>query len=265
MTLSAVQRRYRQYHNLSKKTDVNRSETLELVGEETTEEQTDTSRRTVLKGAVASAVATLGFSNNAAAIDPTGEVEREQVAEKYRSDAAVGAVVREHGGELLELLAERGVVETANAGELGEFRVSPLRRDGTATARVHTERELDDGELVVNLEPETGRSYAVETTSDGTTIHDPAVDSNEVDPSACIVGSECMTDSGCDSGCLTQKVCCCIDYFTSVAVSTAVAGRATRTVDTSATVRSTSAFFAARRFDGTSSPTSRRRDTHAPP
>jgi hypothetical protein len=42
---------------MSKETDISRSETLEMVGEETTEETDDTSRRTVLKGTVASAIA----------------------------------------------------------------------------------------------------------------------------------------------------------------------------------------------------------------
>lgn len=191
--------------------DDSRKDILSSVGTEA--EETDTGRRSVLRGAAATALATVGFTSTAAAVDPTGRLELDLVKRRYRSAEAKRAAVQQHGQELLGLLAERGYLDAADVGELvtSELQVFGRRVDGTATAQIRTTETLDGDEVVVAVEPEADRSYAVIDGDAGMEILDPDADGDDVSTDGCLVGTACFSGGTCDSNCLYLEVYCCDD------------------------------------------------------
>lgn len=191
--------------------DDSRKDILGSVGTDAAE--TDTGRRSVLRGAAATALATVGFTSTAAAVDPTGRLELDLVQRRYRSAEAKREAVQQHGEELLGLLAERGYLDAADVGELAtsELRVVSRRVDGTATAQIRTTETLDGDEVVLAVEPEAGRSYAVIYGDAGTTILDPDADGDDVSTEGCLVGTACFAGGSCDSDCQYLEVYCCDD------------------------------------------------------
>lgn len=189
--------------------DDSRREILDSVGSDA--EETNTGRRSVLRATAATALATVGFTSTAAAIDPTGRVKLDLVQRRYRSLDAKRQAVQRHGRDLLELLAERGYLDAARVDELSTDRltVAGRRVDGTATAHVRTTETLDGDEVVIAVEPEADRSYAVIEGDSGTVLLDPQADEDEVDTDGCIVGTACFAGSTCDSNCEYLEVYCC--------------------------------------------------------
>lgn len=191
--------------------DDSRREILGSVGSE--ESEPNAGRRSVLRGAAATALATVGFTSTAAAIDPTGRVELDLVERRYRSPEAKRQAVERHGQDLLDLLAERGYLDAADVDELttDQLSVAGRRVDGTATAHVRTTEALDGDEVLLSVEPEAGRSYAVVEGDAGTVILDPQAEDDEVSTDGCLVGTACFAGSSCDSDCEYLEVYCCDD------------------------------------------------------
>lgn len=191
--------------------DDSRRDVLASVGSDSTEPNTE--RRSILRGAAATALATVGFTSTAAALDPTGRVELDLVERRYRSPEAKRTAVQRHGRELLELLTGRGYLDAADVDELttGGLTVAGRRVDGTATAHVRASETLDGAEVLVAVEPEADRSYAVVEEGSETLILDPQADEDEVDPDGCLVGTACFATGGCDSNCQYLETYCCDD------------------------------------------------------
>jgi hypothetical protein len=191
--------------------DDSRKDILSSVGTEG--DETNTGRRSVLRGGAATALATVGFTSTAAAVDPTGRLELDLVQRRYRSAEAKRGAVQQHGRELLGLLAERGYLDAVDVDELvtSELRVVGRRVDGTATAQIRTTETLDGDEVVVAVEPEADRSYAVIYGDAGTTILDPDADGDDVSTEGCLIGTACFAGSSCDSDCEYLEVYCCED------------------------------------------------------
>lgn len=146
------------------------------------------------------------------------EAKMEQLQEaqnEFDSDAAVREAVRTHGSELLEILADRGYLESARVADLERvgLEVSSRLVGETATARIHTTKQFGDRELLVAIEPHTDRSYAIfsETETEKATIIDPAED-GEVTP-YCLVGNACVSVViGGKVECVLQDIYCCRSY-----------------------------------------------------
>lgn len=131
------------------------------------DEQSDTTRRSVLKAAGATAAVGLGgaAASGSAAARPT---RRPVAADR----AAIETVFDWHAGDLLEALAADGVIETADRSAL-DTRATSMdavvgSQDGSAVVRdldsgvheVRTMREVSGGTLSIAVEVETGRAYA---------------------------------------------------------------------------------------------------------
>ena len=171
------------------RSDVNRRDALESVRKK----ETAPDRRGFLRGAVASVAAALGFSGTAAAIDTTGEYELRKLQRQYKPMARQAA--HDHGGELLELLAEHGYLTDGSIEEFDRFGVSAWHVGDTATARIDGRLELADRQLSVSIEPETGRSYAVDDAGDGWTLLKVGVDGSLESRDVTTQGTVCLTNS----------------------------------------------------------------------
>lgn len=188
----------------SERTD--RTDALDAVG--AGDECSTPGRRSVLRGAAAGLAASLGLSGTAAALDPTGRYELRRLGRQYDVTSA-RRTFRTRGRPVLDLLEERGHVEDADA-LADDLRVTAVGVAGTRTSRLEVTRELEDGKLVVAVEPEADRTYAVVDAGGQRTILDPTADGDEVDTSGCFVGTECMAvDTPCDSNCQYYEVECC--------------------------------------------------------
>ncbi len=140
----------------------------------------DTTRRSVLKAAGATAAVGLG---GAAASGTAGARSVRPVA---ADRAAVETVFDWHADDLLAALADDGLVESADASVL-DTRPATMdavlgSHDGTAVVRdvdsgvheVRTVREVDGGTLSVSVETETGKAYAFyRPDSGGRYLYDP--------------------------------------------------------------------------------------------
>lgn len=193
--------------------ELKRSDALSAVGAEPDlDASRDADRRGFIRGVMVSALAAAGFTGTAAAIDPTHEMELRAVERRYQDEDVARATFESQAADVLALLAERGYIEepTASALSSDELAVSSWQVEGTTTARLEAFRDLDGGRLVVSVEPENGRAYAVDTTGAEDTIFDPDVDGDEVDTSACMEGRECMRQDECGQ-CQSMDVHCCTD------------------------------------------------------
>lgn len=162
-------------------------------------------RRGVLKAAVASAAAALGFTDAAAAFDPARRARLWRVERRYRAEGAALDAVEAHGGDVLARLADEGYLARASADELGDVDVAATEADGAFTAHVTAATDLDEGRLVVAVQPEVDRGYAVLDRADGEgfVVFDPASDGPEP---KCPAGYGCEGD-GCV--CPEWEVACC--------------------------------------------------------
>lgn len=191
--------------------DISRSDALEMLSES---ESPTPERRSFLKGAAATGLATLGFTSTAAAIDPTGTVELKATHARYESQDAVRAAFETHAGELLGLLAQRGHLDGSVEELLGkEVSTNATRVGDTATGHVEATTQLDDGELSVVVQPEIGRSYAVKRADGTTTLLEPETEDgvttlSEATPQSkmrCVESITCSycedAEVSCNSGC----------------------------------------------------------------
>jgi hypothetical protein len=165
-------------------------------------------RRNVLRTAVASAAVAGGFAAPGAGRTP--------VAPERVDDAAALDAIDAHGGDLLDLLADRDLIEKPVAAALA---------DGTATTEpsvgpaddARFEVETEQGRLGVTVDPAAGNQYAILAPdgddSDEVTVIDPNSDVGEVEPrcpyiSGCIdKADDCYSDGSCPE----YYIACC-DY-----------------------------------------------------
>lgn len=149
--------------NSADDTEHNRRKVLESVGCDG--DEANTGRRSVLRSVAATALATVGFTNTAAAIETSRTAELRFRRMQYRSTDSVRTAIETHGEDLLELLGDHGYLDSSVEELLGEdVTVRATRFGDTTTAHIEATKELADGKLTVIVEPERGRSYAVERT-----------------------------------------------------------------------------------------------------
>ena len=182
----------------------NRSETLDALGTDGDDSTAGRRRRRVLKG-IASAAAALGMTGTATALDPTGSIELARAKRPFERREAQVAAVERHGQAVLDVLADHGYLDSADAADL-DWHTDSWHVDGTATARIDAQRELDDGALRVSVEPQNGRAYAVETTGDTWTLFEPATDT-VAEPMDCTIAYRCLDGFNCYN-CEETEVCC---------------------------------------------------------
>lgn len=182
--------------------DDSRRDVLASVGSDSAETNTD--RRSVLRGAAATALATVGFTSTAAALDPTGRVELDLAKRPFESRDAAVAAVESHGQAVLDLLADHGHLDRADADAL-DWYVSAWRVNGTATARIDSRTDLDGGQLRISVEPQNGRAYAVDSSGDEWTIFD--AETGEVRPMDCTITTACLDSFDCYT-CEVTEICC---------------------------------------------------------
>lgn len=188
--------------------DVSRTDLLTSLSTEDSPDEESTRRR-FMAGAAAAA-ATLGFSGTASALDPMGGYALRERERAFADVETAHAAFRHHGEELLSHLADEEVldetVETLLADETPD--VSAFKMGDEPTAHLHVERELDEGRLGINVEPDTGRRYAVLVPDEGkATVFDP---DSDVQPQ-CTAVAGCM-GNGCT--CPEYEVCCDIQRMT---------------------------------------------------
>lgn len=186
--------------------DLRRSEALQILGADGTPD-----RRNFLRATAASALAAVGLTAPAAALDPEGRPALRHAANRYRDAATARRTVEREADDLLDLLAERGHLDEASVDSLDGFRVSGRRVGDTATARISSVVERDGVRVTLAVEPEADRRYAVVRDGGEPTVLDPAVEDGEVEPSACMVGPSCVEDDS-TSGCGDYDVHCCDTY-----------------------------------------------------
>ncbi|MFC7080922.1 hypothetical protein [Halorussus caseinilyticus] len=185
--------------------ETNRRELLSSVSDDVS--KTNARRRSVLRGAAATALATVGLTNAAAAIDPSDEAELQAVKQKYSTETEMRATVETHGRDLFDLLADHGYVSDAEMDELDNWYVAAWKVDGTATARIDSLQEYGDGQLRVSIEPETGRRYAVDSSGDQWTILDPDADQTVKQRDASTATTSCLDSFDCYECAETEVVC----------------------------------------------------------
>lgn len=166
-------------------------------------------RRSVLKGIGASAVAGIAVTGTASA-KPIAEMGRVEVA--YDDAARARGVVAEHADPVLAELAANGVLARGDVAELDfdDLSVDALAKDGTPTAQLETTTDVDGGEVEVLVRPETGRAYATVRTDGDVYTVESAAGSDDVSTQDCYYEHRC-TNLSCDTAgeCVYQERECC--------------------------------------------------------
>lgn len=131
----------------------------------------DTTRRSVLKAAGATAAVSLG------GVAASGSAAGRDIEPVAADRAAIEAVLDYRAGDLLEALAADGVIESADVSALdtrpASFGTVLSDRRGAAVVRdagvhrIQSTRRVDGGTLAVAVELETGEAYAFLRTDDG--------------------------------------------------------------------------------------------------
>lgn len=199
------------------------------------DEERSPKRRSVLKGIASGLTVGAGLG---AATGPGGarraasHAQLREVATRYDDPRAAREAVAEHATDLLALLAQDGVIETASVAALGidavadepapqtEFVVASAQVfRGTLTGDIHVAREVGGDWVDIHVLPEAGRSYAVVRSGDSETrIYDPGSDgpSTSFSTQDCIVGTVCKgtaclcndnKEDDCD--CSPYEIYCC--------------------------------------------------------
>lgn len=180
-------------------------------------------RRSVLKGIGASAVAGIAVTGTASA-KPIAEISRVEGA--YDDTARARWAVAEHADPVLAELAANGVLDRGNVAELDfeDLSVAAIVKDGTPTAQLETTTDVDGDEVEVLVRPETGRAYATVRTDGDVYTVESAAGSDDVTTQDCTYEHRCLTDQYCsDGGCQYQERACC-DNLSSSEVGTADCG-----------------------------------------
>ena len=178
-----------------KSSRVSRRETLNSL---TKKVESQPNRRGVLRGAAASVVASLGFTNVAAALEPSdkrklrrmeSELNRfeEQVRNHYDTEERVRDAIQTHGHDVLNLLSEEDYIPEPAVEDLNEasIEVDAVYEDSeeTFSSYLRLQTEVEDGQLGINIFPEAGLQYAVLSHSDSetVTVYDPVSETIETD------------------------------------------------------------------------------------
>lgn len=180
--------------NDSSDSDVNRRDALATVRENA--EQTSSNRRGFLRGVAASVAAAVGLTGTATALDTTGRMELRLLRRRYEPNVRTAA--RDHGGDLLDLLAEAGHLSDGSMDAFDEHGVGAWRVDDTPTARIEGRLEREDGKFSVSIEPETGRAYAVHEDGADWTVFEVGDDGELTSRATTASGWECLPESGTD-------------------------------------------------------------------
>lgn len=172
-----------------------------------TNSESSFNRRRVLKSAAtAGAIAGIGGLASARSTQNFTAAEAKEITEEYRNlDVLKASVAQE--SEVLESVAEAGYIEEASVDALGietlgepvsesdsKVIVDPHSAGGEVTADIRVAREYDDGELVVSVQPEADRSFAIFKPHGTDEI-------KEVDVSGACGG--CASNEECQSTCQT--------------------------------------------------------------
>ena len=137
--------------------DIGRADALRALS---TGDDDDGGRRGFLRGVAATALAAVGFTGTAAALDSNQELRA--VSARFDRDAVARATFERQSADLLGRLSKQGIVEEGTAAAIAEnLNVSAHRAGGDATARLGGSIEQGDSEIVVAVEPELDRSYAI--------------------------------------------------------------------------------------------------------
>lgn len=211
---------------------ISRQEALNYLGNQKKNQRPN--RRRVLRGAIASVVATLGFSNVAVALESSETRKRrrmenklnefkKEVVNRYQAEEDIVKEIETHGSDVLELLSEKGHIPqpTVNALVTDDVEVDAIYEGNVFTSYLRIQTEVEDGELGINVAPEADRQYAVisDSESETVTVFDPTsenVGTEATSVPACL-GANCACDSYnvvCDeqSGCYrngkTGYSCC---------------------------------------------------------
>jgi hypothetical protein len=167
-------------------------------------------------------VATTGaVAFGTAAVSGTaGAATRPDLEERYPDPLFTKVALDEHGGEVLSLLAEEGLLERGEVGELRTRRTVGMsevatNREGTAyfhwdgdrADEIRTVTHVDDGVVELAVEPETGDAYAFFHPADEDTRYLVRSEVGVVDMNSglCCVSCDC-TNITCDGGCVEE--CC---------------------------------------------------------
>lgn len=185
-----------------------------MTDDQSTSNESRISRRNVLRTAVASAAVAGGFAAPSA-----GRGDRAPVEPQYVDDRAALDAIDAHGGDVLDLLADRGLVDAPTAAALAGGTATTEPAVGPADDARY-EVETDRGRLSVTVRPETGEQYAILAPegddSDEVQVLDPNADAGEVEP-------QCPYIEGCidkDDDCLSVGSCpqyyiaCCSTCYT---------------------------------------------------
>lgn len=180
-------------------------------------ETTPNRRRFLSQVATTGAVA---FGTTAAVSGAAGAATRPDLEERYPDPLFTEVALDEHGGEVLSLLAEEGLLERGEVGELRTRRTVGMsevarNRDGTAyfhwdgdrADEIRTVTHVDDGVVEMAVEPETGDAYAFFHPADEDTQYLVRSEVGVVDMNSglCCVSCDC-TNITCDGGCVEE--CC---------------------------------------------------------
>lgn len=184
-----------------------RTETLGLVSSEGQGEHHPV-RRSFLKGALATVAAAVGFSSTTAALNPFEQRKLRQARREFDSEAATREALQTHGEDVLKLLATRGYIDSTDVDQFAQdaIDISAIHMGGEATAYIHTSKEIDEGNLGINIAPQAERQYAIITPSGRktgqSTILDPSLEDG-VEPQ-CVAFIDCV-----GGGCMCEEYYVC--------------------------------------------------------
>ena len=175
------------------------------------------------------------MSGTAMAYPDVDESALQEAMEAYDTPSDVKRALRVHSDELLQTLADENILTSPSIRNLpvGEVKdtkeyvkasngtlVSVAAQDGTATAHIVISTTTEDHSVLIVVQPQVARSYAIvkpaggrtTTTSEmdnSPTIYDP--DQEEVTIDACVVGQVCKP-CGCEINfcktCVFEVHCC---------------------------------------------------------
>lgn len=124
-----------------------------------------------------------------------------RVRAEYDDTEKVRTALETHATELIEKLANRDLLESDSISRLlnSEVIVSAVTVDGTPTAHIEMVKELSTNEqLSVFVQPEVGRSYAIQKSSDGdtsATIYEFSTEDDSLVSPECTLGYACYNVS----------------------------------------------------------------------
>jgi hypothetical protein len=185
-----------------------------MTDDDQTTDDSRTTRRNVLRTTATSAAIAGGFAAPAAGRGDATPVDPASI-----DDAAALDAIDAHGGDLLDLLADEGLVAEATAAALADAGTATTEPSVGPASDARYELETDRGRLSVTVQPGDGNQYAILAPdgddSDEVTVIDPNSDVGEVEP-RCPYISGCIdkADDCVYNGCPEYYIACCSTCYT---------------------------------------------------